>query len=120
MTKITVGDVLGKLDEFNGNIRAVADSLSVARSTVYRKINKSKTLQAALKDSRESMKDNVESVLYNEALNGNMTAVIFYLKTQAKDRGYVERQEVAGVDGQELGVKLKREIDKVFGDVESD
>ncbi|PKM70616.1 MAG: PBSX family phage terminase large subunit, partial [Firmicutes bacterium HGW-Firmicutes-18] len=41
------------------------------------------------------MVDNVESVLYNKALEGDTTSVIFFLKTQGKGRGYVERQEVA-------------------------
>jgi hypothetical protein len=36
---------------------------------------------------------------------GNVTAIIFYLKTQAKDRGYVERQELTGADGGKLQVE---------------
>jgi len=35
----------------------------------------------------------------------NPTMIIFYLKTQAKDRGYVERQEVTGADGGAVMVK---------------
>jgi hypothetical protein len=41
------------------------------------------------------MIDNVESVLYSKALAGEAWAVCFFLKTQAKHRGYVERQELA-------------------------
>ena len=43
---------------------------------------------------REGMLDNVESVLYRQAMEGNTTSLIFLLKTQAKDRGYTERQEI--------------------------
>jgi hypothetical protein len=37
------------------------------------------------------MKDDAESALYKAALAGEAWAVCFFLKTQAKDRGYVER-----------------------------
>ncbi len=33
---------------------------------------------------------------------GNMTATIFFLKTQGKSRGYIERQEITGADGKKL------------------
>jgi hypothetical protein len=44
-------------------------------------------------EARETMLDNAETELYEQALNGNTTALIFLLKTQGKGRGYVERQE---------------------------
>jgi hypothetical protein len=34
--------------------------------------------------------------------NENMSAIIFFLKTQGKSRGYVERQEISGADGTKL------------------
>ncbi len=37
--------------------------------------------------------DFVESKLHRQIQDGNTTATIFYLKTQAKSRGYIERQE---------------------------
>jgi hypothetical protein len=37
----------------------------------------------------------------------NPTMIIFYLKTQAKDRGYVERQEVTGADSAPVELIVK-------------
>ena len=33
----------------------------------------------------------------------HITALVFYLKCRGKERGYVERQEITGKDGLELG-----------------
>ena len=38
--------------------------------------------------------DSVESNLHEQIKEGNTTATIFYLKTQAKKRGYIEKQEI--------------------------
>jgi hypothetical protein len=75
---------------------------------LYAFIEKRPTCQAALANSREKMIDNVESVLYSQALAGEAWAVCFFLKTQAKHRGYVERvqQEVSGKDGGAITVQV--------------
>jgi len=48
----------------------------------------------------------VESKLYSKALAGDTTSMIFFLKTQGKKRGYIERQEITGEDGNELVIKV--------------
>lgn len=92
--------------EKRGNLAAAARLLGVSRYTVYKRLEKSQRLQRALSEARETMLDNAETTLYDEALNGNTTALIFFLKTQGKSRGYTERQEVTGADGGELTVRL--------------
>jgi hypothetical protein len=44
--------------------------------------------------------DLAESKLHEEILGGNTAAIIFFLKTKGKKRGYVERQEVESVQRQ--------------------
>ena len=44
-------------------------------------------------DEREGLKDFAEGKLMQQIDGGNITAIIFYLKTQAKDRGYIEKVE---------------------------
>ena len=60
-----------------------------------------------VESSREKMIDNVESALYQQALAGNTTAMIFFLKTQGKKRGYVERSEITGADGKEVVIRVQ-------------
>ena len=96
---VTVEAVLALVDEKHGNITAIARTLQASRTTIYDRINSSVTLKKALDSARETMIDNVESALYSQALNGNTTAMIFFLKTQGKSRGYTERHEISGPDG---------------------
>ena len=105
MAKLTVDKVNVLIDEMMGNVSMVARTLNVSRTTLYRFIDSHPTVKQALSEAREKMIDNVESKLYSKALDGDTTAMIFFLKTQGKARGYVERQEVTGADGGAVMVK---------------
>jgi hypothetical protein len=96
---LTVKQIEPIIGEKRGNIAAVARHFKVSRQALYKHINKSPVLQAALDEARETMVDNAEGELYEQALSGNTSALIFFLKTQGKRRGYTERQEVTGADG---------------------
>jgi hypothetical protein len=100
--KITVKQIEELIDAKKGNVSAIARTLKVARNTVYKRIRESSTLQQMLDDARETMLDNAESVLYSKVLAGDVTSLIFFLKTQGKSRGYVERQERTGKDGEPM------------------
>ena len=105
MAKITTDALIKLIDDTSGNLSVVARALNVNRSTVYRFIENHPTCKVALDEAREKMIDNVESKLYSKALDGDTTSMIFFLKTQGKHRGYVERQEVTGADGGAVIVK---------------
>ena len=98
-----------QITEKRGNIAAVARFFKVSRKTIYNKISQSERLQTALENARQTMLDNAETTLYEEALSGNTVALLFFLKTQGKSRGYTERQEVTGADGEKLEVVIRRE-----------
>ena len=84
-----------------GNLSTAAKSLQVERATHYRWIEQ-EGLEDAVQEGRNRRLDFAESMLDKGMQEGNMTAIIFYLKTQGKSRGYVERQEVTGADGKKL------------------
>ena len=76
-----------------GLVTSAAKRLGCAPKTVYRYIERFPALKDVLGEARESSVDLAESKLM-EAINaGNLTAIIFFLKTQGKSRGYSERSE---------------------------
>lgn len=76
------------------NMSATADALSVSRATLYNWRNEDSELDSMMKDAEESLIDFSESKLMESIQEGNLTAIIFHLKTKGKNRGYVEGQEI--------------------------
>jgi hypothetical protein len=93
------------ITEARGFISVAARHLGVSRTQVYRMIDKHPSVAEAVADARESMTDLAEGKLVKLINDENATAIIFYLKTQGKGRGYVERQELTGKDGGAIETK---------------
>jgi len=93
------------IQESSGFISKAASLCHVSRQTFYRNMNKYPTVKQELEDVREARHDFVENQLLKLIKELNPTAIIFYLKTQCKKRGYVERQEVTGIDGSSLRIE---------------
>jgi len=108
MAVLKAKDVETKLRECHGNMAAVGRAFGVTRQAVFTFVRARPKLAKVLVDCREAMKDNVESALYKAALSGEGWAVCFYLKTQAKDRGYIEKQEIESTGG--VRILLTEEI----------
>ena len=110
MARLTKNKVRQELQQYSGNISAVARAFDVTRTAVYNYIKKH-DMWGEVEEQREKILDNVESTLYKQALAGNTTAMIFWLKCQGKSRGWVERQEITGAEGKALNIRLKWEDD---------
>ena len=91
---LTVEKVTEQLRAQRGNQAAVARHFGVTRSAVCHFIKAHDSLEAITVECRESMKDVAENALYKAVEAGEAWAVCFYLKCQAKDRGYFEKSEV--------------------------
>lgn len=78
-----------------GMITLAARQLGCAPNTVRRYIREYPTVAEAAHESHEQTGDEVELVLYDEAVKKrNTAALIFLAKTKYKDRGYTERIEI--------------------------
>jgi len=96
--------ILELLEEHHGIVTSACKSLGLARATFYKWCNDDPEFKASVEEISETAIDFVESKLM-EKINGvqvmgkddvydlapSDTAIIFYLKTKGKKRGYVEK-----------------------------
>ena len=85
---------LTAIEGSKGFISTIADNMGCAFTTVYQWQKKSKAVKDAIEDERIRGLDFAEGQLFTLMKEKNVAAVIFYLKTQGKGRGYVEKQEL--------------------------
>ena len=110
--------ILHALELYHGIVTDACGSISLSRSTYYDWLKTDAEFKAAVDEIQDTALDFVESKLFQK-INGVMlagksgedgepavyeqppsdTAIIFYLKTRGKKRGYVERTELSGPDG---------------------
>ena len=105
-------DILEALKASRGIVSAAARRLGMNRRQLTRRVKSSEKLKEARDDARAEFCDLAESKLVENVEAGNVPSVLFALKCLGKDRGYVERSEVTGKDGRDLGeiVIPKREV----------
>lgn len=87
--------VAAALAEMQGNVAAVAKRFGVDRTSVRDLIGRRPALTRVCQDAREGMLDHAESALYRAVVAGEAWAVCFFLKTQGRGRGYVEKPAAA-------------------------
>ena len=96
---------LEALETTLGVITQACKATGVGRRSVYEWRDKDPQFRQDMDDITEVAIDFAESQLFKQIQQGNTTATIFYLKTKGKERGYVERQEHAGVQNKPIEVK---------------
>lgn len=85
-----------------GNVSASCAEADIVRTTFYEWMKKDEAFKEQIEALNEKQIDFVESSLFKQIREGNTTATVFFLKTKGKNRGYIERQEITGKDGQPL------------------
>lgn len=87
--------------------------IQMRHQSMSARIAKSERLQTVREEVEFSTLDFAESKLLQLLDAGDKTAIIFYLKCKGKSRGYIERQEVTGEEGNAIAVTTP-EIKVVF------
>jgi hypothetical protein len=86
--------ILQALEESCGVVSTACKAIGMPRSTFYNWMNADALFKEAVEEIQEYALDVAESELHKLIKKGETTAIIFYLKTKGKKRGYVEKQEV--------------------------
>ena len=90
-----------------GNVAGSCRAMNINRRTYYNWMEKHEDFRVTVLDITEALIDDAESQLQKLIGDGNVVAILFYLKTRAKSRGYIERQET---DITSKGDKIKINI----------
>jgi|SRR3989304_9148352 len=102
--KETIKEVL---EASGGFITIASRKLNCHYSTLYRYLQRNVSVRSYLRQIRESYLDLAEAELIKLVKAGNLGAICFYLKCQGKERGWYERQEITGKDGERvLGIVI--------------
>ena len=87
----TAKRIIKAIEKAHGLIGLAADMAGIHRNTVSKYIREFPSVTEAVEDARERLYDTVESKLYERIEAGDLTAIIFFLKTRCKHRGYSEK-----------------------------
>ena len=96
--------MLEALEKSLGVVTTAAKIVGIDRSTHYKWLASDKKYKKAVESIGDIAIDFVESKLFKSIEKGRDAPIIFYLKTKGKNRGYIERQEITGSDGINLGI----------------
>lgn len=87
-------NLLQALEKSLGVVTTACKSVNISRDSHYRWLKEDEDYLEAVKSLEGMTLDFAESKLHEQILDGNTTAIIFFLKCKGKVRGYVERQEI--------------------------
>jgi hypothetical protein len=97
------------LEKSLGIVTTAAKQVGIARSTHYLWLETDPDYKMAVEGISDMTLDFAESQLHKRMKADSDTAIIFYLKTKGKKRGYIERSEL-DMSGQ-VGVNINQIVD---------
>lgn len=89
----TKNNIINAMINTFGNVSEVCKQMNISRQTFYNYYNNDLEFKTQIDDIKNIALDFVESKLIGKIKDGDIVAILFYLKTQGKKRGYVERVE---------------------------
>lgn len=101
--------LLISLKDCSGIVTFACEKVRLSRQTFYRWYREDAEFKERVDAINELQIDVAEASLLKKIQKGDTTAIIFYLKTKGKDRGYSERREISIPGG--VGVELKNDFD---------
>lgn len=105
MAKLNKQKVIQALKETKGAVYLTANRLGVSHTAIYDYINKYDDVREVKEFYTEELNDIAELKLRQAVQNGEAWSIKYQLSTQGKKRGYIERQEITGKDGNSIVVR---------------
>ena len=96
----TSEQIIAGLKATNGLVSLAAKRVGCSVPTIYSRAKKVKAIHDAIWECRDELIDIAELALRSCLTKQEPWAIALVLKTLGKERGYVERQEVTGADGE--------------------
>lgn len=100
--------LLESLKECSGIVTFACEKVGLSRQTFYRWCRDDAEFKERVDAINELQIDVAEASLLKKIQKGDTTAIIFYLKTKGKNRGYSERREIVTPNGVQV---TKRDFD---------
>jgi len=95
MKTFETSELLKAIKGSAGIMSTIAKKLNCDWHTAKKRIDENDDALKAYNNENENVLDLAESKLIENINDNDNTAIIFYLKTKGRNRGYVERQEIA-------------------------
>lgn len=86
--------VLDALQKSMGIISKATELAKISRTTFYKWLEEDENFKEQVNEVFERQIDFVESKLLSNINDGDTTAIIFFLKTKGRKRGYHEKTEI--------------------------
>ena len=102
--------LLQALESSLGIVSTACNRSGISSSSFYKWYKEDEEFRKKVDEIDNLKLDFAESQLHKQIQDNSTSATIFYLKTQGKKRGYIERQEVDLSSGNEQINKIEIEI----------
>ena len=89
-----------------GNVTRAAKLINVDRSIYYHRVSEVPGFREKMNEIREIKLDFAESKFFDHVMQGDKQALMFYLSTIGKNRGYTRQMEVVGNEDRPVMVNI--------------
>lgn len=115
--KYSIKAIRKAIDGSGGLKSNIARRLGCSRTTLQRYIDENPELIQAMSEEKDQVGDLCESKLIQAIKEDNLTAIIFYSKTQMKDRGYIEDSNVriGAIEPAPTAASVRKASLEIFG-----
>lgn len=103
-------ELLKALEKSLGVVTSACKAVNLSRAQYYEWLKEDTEFAKAVKDIGEIGKDFGESALHKKIEGGDVTAIIFFLKKKAVDRGYGDTWDNQEPEKIEVVVKVVKDV----------